>query len=184
MHLRFWFLSSQVCKAGVIIAVLSTSYSCYRNQARRCLWRSFVAIQCSSDVCLSFALPLVCSVSFLWTKIVSWDHELYIRSWKINEGRWFSHCNFPWGYLFYIFSKMIKYNFFFLAYHLDLLMGTILALCELTCLHTKSLYTRRVEVSWGEIQLQGVVFLSVSDVGDQNADMSKLVWYWMLQHMK
>ena len=48
---------------------------------------------------------------------------------------------------FTFFSKMIKYNFFFLAYHLDLLMGTILALCELTCLHTKSLYTQRVEVS-------------------------------------
>lgn len=32
---------------------------------------------------------------------------------QMNEGRWFSHCDFPWGCLFCIFSRMITCNFFF-----------------------------------------------------------------------
>lgn len=94
-HLHFWFLCSWVCKAGVIIAVLYTSYGCYKNQIRRCvkeLCSYTMLFRCLSLVWIASSLS---SVSFLWTKTVSWGHELCIKSWT-NEWRevilplWFS----------------------------------------------------------------------------------------------
>lgn len=38
---------------------------------------------------------------------------------QMNEGRWFSHCDFPWGCLFCIFSRMITCNFSFFFFCLS-----------------------------------------------------------------